>query len=100
MNIDNEFEGMGDLAEESVNAANARLSEEEAALLRKTTVNLERYRPQIKDAESFNKLIAAVQTSTKNNESVAEFKNRISALGSGVMSVAGKVAKLAFGNIL
>ncbi len=86
--------GMGNLSRKTRARVDEELKERELIVLIDTKVDLEALRPQISDAESFNKLIEAVQASTEKNESIAQLKDRITALGKGVMEVAKEVAKL------
>jgi hypothetical protein len=86
--------GMGDLAKKTKDKVDALLKDREASLLRDTTVDLETLRPKISDGASFDKLIDAVNTSTQQNENIAQLKQRIVSLGSGVLQVAKTVAGL------
>jgi hypothetical protein len=83
--------GMGGLGDETAREVDKELASEEARLLLRTRTNLTDLRPQISDKAAFNLLLQAVQTSTEKNESVAEFKNRLEALGKGVLKVAKEV---------
>jgi hypothetical protein len=49
----------------------------------------------VSDAASFNQLIAAVEESTRRNESIAQLKQRITDLGKGALAVAKEVAAIA-----
>jgi hypothetical protein len=83
------------LAGESAGAADAALKDDEVALLEKTSLDLAGLRPQVSDAASFDKLIAAVNESTRRNESIAQLKQRITDLGQGALAVAKEVAAIA-----
>lgn len=87
--------GMENLAAESARVTNASLQDRELQLIRKTTTNLESFRAKVGDDASFNKFLAAVNESNRRNESIAEFKNRLTQLGEGTVMVAAKVAQLA-----
>lgn len=87
--------GMDSLSAESVDATDAALHQEEARLIGRTSTDLEKYRLQVGDDKSFNKLLAAVDASARANDSKAELKQRLTALGEGVVKAAGTVAKLA-----
>ncbi len=86
--------GMGRRSGKTRARVDEELREKELTVLKNTTVDLEALRPRISDVESFNKLIEAVQASTAKNESIAQLKQRITALGNGVMQVAKEVIKL------
>lgn len=87
--------GMRDLSKESVDAANAALKEEELELLKTDIGRLERLRPQLRASSAdFEKLLVAVQEATQQNEDVAVFRERLKALGEGVLAVAKKAAVL------
>ena len=47
--------------------------------------------PEITDAETYNKLIKAVQEASQHNESIAAFKSRVEALGSAAVTLAKTV---------
>jgi hypothetical protein len=81
-------------SKEAAEAASALLADELAALQGATTVDLEALRPKVKDKASLDALIAAVAESTRQNESKAQLRRRITKLGEGVVSVAGRVARL------
>ena len=85
--------GMRNLAQKTKEEVDALLKENEVALIKRTSVNLEKLRPKISDEASFNKLIEAVETATKKNESIAQLQKRIADLGEGVVSVAKEVIK-------
>jgi hypothetical protein len=84
-----------DLAAQSADAADAALKTDEVALLARTSVDLAALRPQVGDPASFDKLIAAVNESTRCNESIAQLKQRITDLGKGALAVAKEVAAIA-----
>jgi hypothetical protein len=86
--------GMGKLSKKVAAEVDAELSEREAAILNRSSLEIEALRPKVSDKESFDKLVEAVNEATAHNESVGEFRNRIEALGKGVMAVAKKVAEL------
>ena len=83
------------LADQSAAAADAKLKDQETALLARTAVNLSALRPQISDKASFDALIAAVNESTRRNESIAQLRERITTLGKGALAVAKEVAAIA-----
>ncbi len=86
--------GMGKLSQKVVIEVDAELSEREIAVIARAAGNLADLRPQIGDQASFDALVTAVEAANRRNESVAEIRNRIQALGEGVMTVAKKVATL------
>lgn len=92
----NDLGGMGDLADAAAQATDAELSDQEAALLKNTGVDLASLRPQLACSDAdFAALVSAVEAATANNESLAQLKQRLQALGSGVVALAGKAAKAA-----
>ncbi len=86
--------GMGKLADETKDEVDKELRDEETAVLKDTTVDLESLRPQVSDPEAFDKLIQAVNTATQRNESIAQISQRIKDLGEGVVKVAKEAAVL------
>jgi len=88
-------DAFADLASQSAAAADATLKNDEVALLQKTAVDLGTLRPKVSDPASFDKLIAAVNESTRRNESIAQLKQRITDLGKGALAVAKEVAAIA-----
>ncbi len=97
---DDDLEGMDELAEGTVQRTDAQLADQEAAVLLKTSTNLETFRIKIGNSADFDRLISAVQQSNQNNESQAQLKARLTQLGSGVCEVAKKVAALAAKGII
>jgi hypothetical protein len=83
------------LADESAAAADTALKDDEAELLKTTAVDLSTLRPQVSDKVSFDALIAAVNESTRRNESIAQLKQRITDLGQGALAVAKQAAAIA-----
>jgi len=75
-------------SQEAAAKTDSLLDEALAALKEATTAKLEALRPRIKDEAAFNQLLAAVAETTRRNESLAEFKNRMEKLGQGVRAVA------------
>jgi hypothetical protein len=86
--------GMGNLSRKTKEKVDAELADMEATLLANTSVDLQSLRPQISDKESFDKLIEAVKVSTRQNEDIAELRQRISSLGANVVKVAKEVAAI------
>jgi len=92
----------GDL-DEAADKAEKRADEKLADQLEKirglTSVDLEALKPKIEmqDEEKFEQLMAAVEESTRNNESLAEFRTRVTTLvkdgGAFVERVGGLAAK-------
>ncbi len=87
--------GMGALSKKTKMNVDQELMEKEVSILTSTNVDLESLRPRISDAESYDKLIQAVEISTQRNESVAELQQRIADLGSGVIKVAKEAIDIA-----
>jgi hypothetical protein len=67
------------------------LADEEASLIQRSSLDLEALKPRISNPEDFEKFLKAVKESTKGNESVAAFKERIESLGEGCVKVAKEV---------
>ncbi|MCX5795027.1 MAG: hypothetical protein NTY77_06005 [Elusimicrobia bacterium] len=87
---------MGSLAETTAADVDAKLKDEEAELLKNTATKLEDFRPIIGlSKEDFEKLVAAVNESTRRNEDAALLKKRIDKLGGAVVNVASKIVQLA-----
>ena len=82
---------MGNLAENAKRKTDEQLKDQELSILLDSSINLESFRAKISDQASYDKLIKAVDSSTKQNESLAQLKQRISNLGSGVVAVAKEV---------
>jgi hypothetical protein len=85
---------MGDLADEVAGEVDQELSDQELAVLKETSTNLEALRPQIANQVTYDALISAVETSTAKNESLAQLKARIEALGGEAVTLAQKVSGL------
>ena len=83
------------IADEAADAVDKVLADKELDVLSGTTVDWDTLRPQVTDKETFDKLIAAVNASTKSNESKAQLKSRLQALGTEGLAVAKRVASLA-----
>jgi hypothetical protein len=67
------------------------LEEELKALKNATSTDLEALRPKVTDTEAYNKLIKVVEEATQKNESLAQLKANILALGSEVLKVSKEV---------
>ena len=85
---------MREAAKKAAKDTDQELSVQLAALQQMSASNLEKLKPQITDKEAYDKLIQAVAESTRRNESLAQLQQRITTLGSAVVTVAGKAAKL------
>ncbi len=81
-------------SQESANAADSLLAGELAALQQATVADLESLRPKVQDSQAFEQLIAAVQASTRQNESIAQFRQRVGQLGPAVVKAAQLAATL------
>lgn len=71
------------------------LETRELQLLRQTSITWDELRPQVTDKETFDKLRAAVEESTKKNENIAQLKSRLSSIGKEGLKVARRVISLA-----
>jgi len=67
------------------------LDEDLKALKKATSVDLEALRPKVTDTEAYDKLIKVVEEATQKNESLAQLKANIQALGSEVVNVGKEV---------
>jgi len=83
-----------DLAKESKKFADEVLESELRALMDANRSDLEKLRPKVTNEATYSKIIAAVEESTRCNESLAELKDRIEKLGSEVVVVIKEAAKL------
>jgi hypothetical protein len=83
-----------DLARQSKQKADELLEDELRVLAEATQSDLEALRPKITDEQTYQKLIAAVRESTSKNESLAELKDRLEKVGSGLSQVAKVAVKL------
>ena len=72
----------------------AILEDELNSLLEVTSSDLEALRPKISNEEEFDKLIAAVEDSTRRNEALADLKNRLEKLGKNAIIVVKEAARL------
>ena len=86
--------GMRGRASSTADKVNRELAEEEARMIQQSGANLDALKPRISDKEAFERLVAATEESTRRNESVAEFQNRVKALGEGVVKVAKQIYQL------
>ena len=74
--------------------AEKKLEEELKTLQEATHGDLENLRPKIKDEATYDSLIAAVEKSRKENESIAEFKERLKDVGSNAIKIGEEAAKI------
>lgn len=79
---------------EAAKRADELLENELEALKQATTTDLESLRPHVADEETYNKLIEVVEESTRNNESLAQLKERIEKLGEIGLSMAKRIIQL------
>jgi len=86
--------GMGDLSKSTAQQTNEALKDQELELLAETTADWDKMRPQIADQATYDALIREVQAATAQNESIAQLRGRIEALGTQGMAVAKKVLEL------
>jgi len=70
------------------------LADELSALKEVTRTDLEKLRPKITDEETYQRLIDAVEESTRRNESIAQLKSRVEKLGAKAVEIAKKIAGL------
>ena len=86
--------GMESIAKSTAKQTDAELSGEELELIRTTTVDLASLAPKITNKADLDALIAAVKEANAKNQSVADFKNNLMALGTGVWNTAKQVIAL------
>lgn len=87
--------GMRNRAGKAAKEATKRLYEKELEILKKTTIDWKKLRPEVTNIKTYDRLIAVVKESTGKNESIAELKDRIKKLGNEAIVMARKVARLA-----
>ena len=85
---------MGKLAGETAAKVDQMLSDQEADLISKTTINWESLRLKVTDKATFDKLVSAVEEATRKNENIAQLKERVQKLGSEALKVARQVVSL------
>lgn len=85
---------MRGLSNETKKQVDRMLSDEEAELLSRTTIDFESLRPQVSDTETYDKLIAVVKDATDRNLAVTQLKERLQQLGKKGIAVAKQVAAL------
>ena len=87
--------GMRDRGRKTFDRTNQELADKEAAVLLRTTIDWEALRPQIADdGAPWDKLVAAVNEATQNNNDLALLKQRLTALGTEGMDLVQKVVRL------
>lgn len=74
--------------------ADVQLAAELDTIRQANTADLEALKPKLSDPEAFDALVAAVQESTAANETKAQLRGRVKALGEGVLKVAKEVIDL------
>jgi hypothetical protein len=79
---------------EAAEKATKELRQEVEALQQATQLDLEALKPQVSDLKSYEKLLRAVQESTRRNETVAQLQDRVKKLGKKVVLVAREAADL------
>jgi replicative DNA helicase len=88
------YEGMLDRAREARKKYDESIYIIEEKVIKTTTVNLERLRPQITDKEAFNQLIAVINEATQKNYNIAELQEKIFVLGANVKDTVIEVASI------
>ncbi len=86
-------EEMRAASEKASKETDEMLDDELKALQNATSVDLEALRPKVTDTEAYDKLIKVVKEATQKNESLAQLKANIQALGSEVLKVGKEVIK-------
>jgi hypothetical protein len=85
---------LAEAADESAKVADAMLENRLKALKAATRTDLEKLKPQVADTATYNKLIAVIEESTRKNESLAQLKDRVHALGKEVVGMVKQVTTL------
>jgi hypothetical protein len=88
------YEGMLDKAREARKKYDESMRIIEEQVIKATTVDMERLRPQIADKEAFDQLIAVVNEATQKNYSIAKLQEKISVLGTNVRDTAVEVGSI------
>jgi len=81
-------------SEKAAMKADEILATDLEALKNATKTDIEGLRPKVEDQETYDRLIAVVEESTRNNESLAQLKGRIEKLGATALSLAKSVVRL------
>lgn len=84
---DEKLKRMKELARESARRTDELLEGDLSALKKATQTDLDGLRPKVTDAQTYDRLMEAVRESTKQNESLAQLKGRLEALGGNVSSL-------------
>lgn len=87
--------GMDKLGAKTARDTDVQLADEELKLLARTTIDWKRFRPQIADKATYDALEAEVGAATAANESLAQLKFRVQALGKGAAAVVRQVLAIA-----
>jgi hypothetical protein len=86
--------GMSNLAKETRIKVDEAMATIEKQVILTANADMARLRPQIVDKQAFDQLLAVVNEATQRNYSMANIRERISALGRNVMDVAIEVASI------
>ena len=86
---------MAKKGQKTVDRTNAELADAEARLLRDTEIDWEDLRPIVTGQDTYDALVDAVRDSTRQNESLAELKDRLNSLGERGVAFARKIIELA-----
>lgn len=70
------------------------LAEELQALANATTTDLDGLRPRVSDPAAYAKLLAAVEESTRQNENIAQLRERLGKAGQAVLAMAKEAGGL------
>lgn len=86
---------MGSLGDEIFDETNKELADREAELLLESDIDWGDIRPQIDGGEVYEQLIMEVQEATRNNEDLAQLKERIESMGKEAVQMVRKVIDIA-----
>lgn len=85
---------MADKGRKTVARTDAELAEAEVRVLRDTEIDWEELRPFVTGQDTYDALVDAVRDSTRQNESLAQLKDRLTSLGERGVAFARKIVEL------
>ncbi|MFZ5862384.1 MAG: hypothetical protein ACOYXR_06070 [Nitrospirota bacterium] len=85
---------MKELARESARRTDDLLESDLEALKKATQSDLDALRPKVTDSETYDRLVEAVNESTRRNESLAELKARLEKLGGSASQLVKEAVRL------
>ena len=85
---------MAILGDQVFKETDKELTDEEAELLLRTSIDWDALRPKVTDSAVYDQLIAVVNEATQRNESIAQLNDRLKQLGKEGVGLAKKVIGL------